>query len=75
MRSALGRSRCTLSAHAEASSKPFLVVLQPQHVEDIVTMARKKVQERGLAVFPSFERAANAFRRAVDYRRFRAGLG
>ena len=65
----------TLSRHAEASAKPFVLILQPQHVEDVVTMARKKVQERGLAVFPSFERAARAFRRAVQYHRFRAGIG
>jgi acyl-CoA synthetase (NDP forming) len=62
----------TLSAHAEQSSKPFVLILQPQHVEDIVTMARKKVQDRGLAVFPSFERAARAFRRAVEYHRSRS---
>jgi hypothetical protein len=50
------------------------VVLQPQHVEDIVIEARKKVQERSIAVFASFERAARALRRAVDYHRFSAGL-
>jgi hypothetical protein len=65
----------TLSAHAEQSSKPFVLILQPQHVEDIVTMARKKVQDRGLAVFPSFERAARAFRRAVEYHRSGASAG
>jgi acyl-CoA synthetase (NDP forming) len=63
----------TLAAHRDKSSKPFLVVLQPQHVEDIVREARVRVQERGLAVFASFERAARALRRAVEYRRFVAG--
>jgi acetate---CoA ligase (ADP-forming) subunit alpha len=64
----------TLAAHRERSSKPFLVILQPQHVEDVVTLARRKVQERGIAVFASFERAARAFKRAVDHQRFVAGL-
>ncbi|MEX0749574.1 MAG: CoA-binding protein [Dehalococcoidia bacterium] len=64
----------TLTAHRDRSSKPFLVILQPQHVEDIVREARLRVQERGLAVFASFERAAHALRRAVEYRRFAAGM-
>jgi acetyl-CoA synthetase (ADP-forming)/acetyltransferase len=64
----------TLSAHREKSPKPFVVILQPQHVEDAVVLARKRIQERGLAVFASFERAARALKRAIDYHRFRAGL-
>jgi len=64
----------TLAAHAKRSAKPFVLVLQPQHVEDIVREARVRVQERGLAVFASFERAARALRRAIDYRRFAAGI-
>ncbi|HET6615790.1 MAG TPA: CoA-binding protein [Dehalococcoidia bacterium] len=63
----------TLAAHRDKSPKPFLVVLQPQHVEDIVREARVRVQERGIAVFASFERAARALRRAIEYRRFAAG--
>ena len=43
-----------------ASPKPFVAVLQPQHVEDVVRQARMRVQERGIAVFASFERAARA---------------
>jgi acyl-CoA synthetase (NDP forming) len=64
----------TLAAHREKSSKPFVAVLQPQHVEDVVRQARQKVQQRGIAVFASFERAAGALSRAVGYWRFRAGL-
>lgn len=64
----------SLCAHAEASKKPFVAVLQPQHVEEVVRQARIRAQERGLAVFASFERAARALRRAVDYHRFAAGL-
>ncbi len=64
----------TLAAHKQRSAKPFVAILQPQHVEDVVAMARKRIQERELAVFASFERGARALRRAVDYHRFRAGL-
>jgi acyl-CoA synthetase (NDP forming) len=63
-----------LVEHKERSSKPFLAVLQPQHVEDVVRQARAKVQERGIAAFPSFERAARALVRVIAYHRFRAGL-
>jgi acyl-CoA synthetase (NDP forming) len=64
----------TLSAHVESSAKPFVAELQPQHVEDVVHAARLRVQERGSAVFASFERAARALSRAIAYHRFRAGL-
>jgi acyl-CoA synthetase (NDP forming) len=64
-----------LLAHRDRSSKPFVAVLQPGHVEEIAIQARKRVQERGLAVFASFERAARALRRAVEYQRFRGGAG
>jgi hypothetical protein len=63
-----------LVAHRDKSSKPFVAVLQPQHVEDVVTQARKKTQDRGVAVFSSFERAARALKRAIDYHRFAAGM-
>jgi acyl-CoA synthetase (NDP forming) len=64
----------TLVAHQERSSKPFVAVLQMGHVEEVAIQARKRVQERGIAVFPSFERAGRALRRAIDYHRFRAGM-
>lgn len=64
----------TLVTHTERSQKPLAAILQPQHVEDVVAMARRRIQERQLAVFASFERAARALHRAIDYHRFRAGL-
>jgi acyl-CoA synthetase (NDP forming) len=64
----------TLAEHKERSNKPFVAVLQPQHVEEVVHQARLKVQERGIAAFASFERAARALKRAIDYHRFKAGL-
>jgi acyl-CoA synthetase (NDP forming) len=63
-----------LVAHQERSAKPFITILHPGHVEDVTAQARSRVVERGLAVFPSFERAARALNRAVDYWRSRKGL-
>ena len=61
-----------LVAHQERSSKPFVTILHPGHVEEITARARARVIERGLPVFPSFERAALALRRAIDYWRAQA---
>jgi acyl-CoA synthetase (NDP forming) len=63
-----------IDAFRAKSDKPFIGILQPQHVEDIVREARLRAQERGIAVFPSFERAARAMARANQYHRFAAGL-
>jgi acyl-CoA synthetase (NDP forming) len=63
-----------LVAFQRRSAKPFVAVLQPQHVEDIVAQARRRMEARDLAVFPSFERAARALKRAIGYHRFRAGM-
>lgn len=63
-----------LVAHRERSAKPFLTILHPGHVEDVTAQARARVVERGLPVYHSFERAARALRRAVDYWRWQAGL-
>ncbi|MBF6598998.1 MAG: CoA-binding protein [Dehalococcoidia bacterium] len=62
-----------LVGHQQRSAKPFVTILQPQHVEDIVAQARRRMQDRGLAVFASFDRAARALARAIAYWRFRAG--
>ncbi len=44
----------------ERSDKPILTVLHPSHLETEALEARLKLQERGIAVFANFERAANA---------------
>ena len=44
----------------DRSHKPFLTVLHPSHLEAEALEARLKLQERGIAVFANFERAANA---------------
>ena len=46
------------------SDKPFLAALHPSHVEEAALTARMRLQEEGIATFPSFERAANALRKA-----------
>ncbi len=63
-----------LVAHQQRSAKPFLTILHPGHMEEATSKARARVVERRLAVFHSFERAASALRRAIDYWRRRRGL-
>jgi acyl-CoA synthetase (NDP forming) len=56
-----------LVSHRERSRKPFITILHPGHVEDVTAQARRRVAERGLPVFPSFERAARALAKAIAY--------
>ena len=64
-----------LVAHQERSGKPFVTILHPGHLEEVTAKTRARVVERGLPVFPSFERAALALRRAIDYWQSREELG
>ena len=64
----------TITAFRDRSPKPFLVIMHPAHMEAEAVRIRGRLQERGLPVVPSFERAALALRRVVDYRRFRAEM-
>lgn len=64
-----------LAVYRERSPKPFLTVLHPGHLEAEVAQLRPRFQQTGLAVLPSFDRAARALRLATDYHRFRAGIG
>lgn len=63
-----------LAAHRDRSTKPFLLILHPAHIEDLVAQVRRKMQDRGLAVFPTFERAARSLRRLVEYHAWRAEI-
>ncbi len=63
-----------LAAHKERSTKPFVTVMHPAHVEEIVAQARTRVQDRGLPAFATFDRAARALNRVIDYHRFRQGI-
>jgi acyl-CoA synthetase (NDP forming) len=57
-----------------ASTKPFVLILHPAHVETIVARAKTLARERGLVVFDSFERSAAAIRVAYDYWSNRANI-
>ncbi|MEE8369990.1 MAG: hypothetical protein V3S00_04390, partial [Dehalococcoidia bacterium] len=70
----LGQLVDTLAAHRERSPKPFLAVVHPAHVEEMMADVRTRLLARGIATFGSFGAAAKAFRRATDYWRFRQGL-
>jgi acyl-CoA synthetase (NDP forming) len=64
-----------LAAYQERSPKPFLTIMHPGHVEAIVAELRERVTARGIASLASFERAARALRRFLDYQDFRAEAG
>jgi acetate---CoA ligase (ADP-forming) subunit alpha len=59
-----------LSAHKERSKKPLLAILPPGHLETFAAQERQKYVERGIPTFAGFQQAADAFAKAVEYRRF-----
>jgi acyl-CoA synthetase (NDP forming) len=61
-----------LAAYQDRSPKPFVTIMHPGHLEAPVAELREKVTAHGIAIYPSFERAARALRRFLDYHRFRA---
>ncbi|MGQ9571803.1 MAG: CoA-binding protein [Dehalococcoidia bacterium] len=63
-----------LSEHRERSPKPFLMILQPGHLEAEMVELRSKFLERGIATFSGFQQGANSLSKAIGYHRFRAGL-
>ncbi len=63
-----------LAGQKEKSAKPFNAIAHQAHVEDVMIEMRKKLLERGVATFASFQAAAQAFARAVAYWRFREEL-
>jgi len=62
-----------LAAHRERSPKPFVVILFPGHVE---TPAEERLRftEKGIPAFTTFQQAARALDKVVDYYRFRAEI-
>jgi acyl-CoA synthetase (NDP forming) len=64
----------TLAAHKERSSKPFLAIAHPGHVEDVMADIRARLIGRGIAAFGSFQAGALALRRALDYWRSHKGV-
>ena len=57
------------------SPKPLLVVLPSTHREHEVIDVKHKLLDYGIPAFPSFDRAARALRKAVDYHRFHEAVG
>jgi hypothetical protein len=56
-----------LKEFVERSVKPFAIVMHPAHLEAIVARGKQLARSRGLVVFDSFERAAEAFRTVAEY--------
>jgi acyl-CoA synthetase (NDP forming) len=63
-----------VSDYRERCQKPFLMILQPGHLEGAMTEIRSRFLERGIATFAGFQQAANALSKLIGYHRFRAGL-
>ena len=63
-----------LAAHKERSSKAFIAILNPGHLEARAAEERVKLAELGIPLFASFERGARALAKAIDYHRFRADI-
>ena len=59
----------SLSHYKERSAKPLLAILISAYAESETIEARKKLVARGIPSFPSFERGANALKKAVAYYR------
>jgi acyl-CoA synthetase (NDP forming) len=58
-----------ISHYKERSAKPLLAILISAYAESDTIEARKKLVARGIPSFPSFERGANALKKAVSYYR------
>ncbi|MEJ5222129.1 MAG: hypothetical protein WHT63_09000, partial [Tepidiforma sp.] len=63
----------TLANHIARSAKPLVVILHPAHEAEYVASIQPKFNAAGVPVFPSFERAAAAYRRALEFARGQAG--
>lgn len=57
----------TIAKQSERSQKPLVVTLHPAHQEEFIASMRPKFTARGIPTFASFERAAAAMARVVNY--------
>ena len=57
----------TVAAQRDRSARPFLAITHPGHVEDVMCEMRRKLLERGVASFTSFQAAARALSKAIKY--------
>lgn len=63
-----------LAAHKERSPKPYVTIMHPGHSEIEVAQQRPRLQQAGLPVLPSFERAARAMALCAEYHRTRESI-
>jgi len=56
-----------LTRYKARSNKPFITILVSAHAESEAIEAKKKLVERGIPSFPSFERGAKALKKVVEY--------
>jgi acyl-CoA synthetase (NDP forming) len=56
-----------LANQRDKSSKPFLTITHPSHVEDVMADLRRKLLDRGVAAFTSFRASARALSHATAY--------
>jgi len=61
-----------LTLYKERASKPFLTILISAHAESEAIEAKKKLVERGIPSFPSFERGAKALKKVAEYYRLQS---
>ena len=58
-----------LAHHRERSRKPFFATIIPVDREDEAIRLRDRLMEKRIPSFPSFQRSANAYKKATDYYR------
>ena len=63
-----------LGKHHERSKKPYFTTIYAINQEMEAIRLRDWLMERGIASFPGFHRSANAYRKLVDYYRFRESV-
>lgn len=57
----------TVAAFNRASTKTFAVIIYPGHVEAKAADVRDALQQRGVATYPTFARAATALAKAIAF--------
>ncbi|MFQ5875852.1 MAG: hypothetical protein ACE5JL_18910, partial [Dehalococcoidia bacterium] len=62
-----------LDSHHKRSRKPFFTTIFAINQEVEAIQLRDRLMEVGIPSFPSFHRSANAYKKAVDYYRYRQG--
>ncbi|MBI1885255.1 MAG: CoA-binding protein [Chloroflexi bacterium] len=63
-----------LAAFKKRTGKPFLAIVHPAHMEEVMAQVRGRLLDRGVAAFATFQQAARALRKVIAYWRFREGI-